>query len=744
LSCQVLDRRGELSPMGAAGELCIGGEGVSRGYVGRPELTAERFVPHPFAAVPGERLYRSGDLVRQAPNGELQYLGRIDEQVKIRGFRIEPGEIQAVLESHPGVREAVVLAGAGADGAPRLAAWVVPATPPAAPPGQTAAPSPSELRQFLGERLPDYMVPAAWVTLAALPLTANGKVDRKALPAPEGESARRGYVAPRTPVEEILAGIWGELFGRERIGADDQFFELGGHSLLATRMTLRVKEVFGVELRLRAVFDAPTVAGLAAAIEGLRSAGGAVERVERVPPRRAARSGPLPLSAGQQRFWFLHQLNPESPAFHLHRAVRFHGRLHAAALAASCGEIVRRHGAVRTRFEVVAGVPCQVVDPPRPFRLPRIDLSALAVARRESELRRVAERAAQRPFRLAAEPPLRILLVRLADGEHAVLFSLHHVAGDGWSLEILARELGELYAAGVAGRPSPLPELPLQYTDWVLAQEEWLRGPAAAEQLAWWRRRLGGELPVLAFPMQRRPPAVRRFRGAAHRLAVGAELSEGLAGLAGSAGVTLFMCLLAAFSAVLHLVTGGEDLLVGTNVANRETPGVEGLVGLFVNDLALRTDLSGRPTFRQLLARVRETVLDAHAHQELPFEAILADLRPERSASPLFQVMFVLQGFRLSLEELPGLTHAALDAAPRTANFDLTLLLAPGPDGLGGAFVYDLDLFDAATIGRLAELYTVVLREMVADPDRPLDSPSFASPAAAREMVSAFSEDLAG
>jgi amino acid adenylation domain-containing protein len=737
---RILDRRLQPVPVGVPGELCLGGAGLARGYLGRPDLTAERFVPDPFAGARGARLYRSGDLARYRPDGELDYLGRIDRQIKIRGFRIELGEIEAVLARHPAVRQSVVVARRRQDGLDQLVAYLVA--------GEAAAIE--EVRDLLVRELPGHMVPDLFVRLPALPLTPNGKVDRKALPPPEtateaatatasgAAAARQGYVPPRTPIEEIIAGIWAEVFGRERVGAADDFFEVGGHSLLATRVTLRVKEVFGVELPLHTLFEAPTVSGLAAAVEALRSAGVAAEWL---PLRRAEHDGPLPLSPAQQRFWFLHQLNPDSSAFNMHRGIRLSGRLHVAVLAVSFGEIVRRHGALRTRCAVTAGVPCQIIDPPGPFRLPQVDLSGLAARARERELRRVAESAAQRPFRLAAEAPLRLQLLRLADDEHVVLFSLHHIACDGWSLEILVRELGELYAAGVEGRPSPLPELAVDYADWAVAQQEWLRGPGAAAQLAWWRRRLGGELPVLAFPMQRRPPAVRRFRGAACRLVLGAELSAALANLGRSAGATLFMCLLAALKALLHLVTGGEDLLVGTNVANRERTGVEGLVGLFVNDLALRTDLSGRPSFRKLLARVRETVLDAHAHQDLPFATIVADLRLERT-SPLFQVMFVLQSFFQSMRALPGLTHGALEADPRTANFDLTLTLSPGPDGLAGAFVYDLDLFDAATIARLAEAFVELLREVAADPDLPIDSLSVAAPAAADPLVSAFSEEL--
>jgi amino acid adenylation domain-containing protein len=725
----VLDRMHAV-PSGAAGELCLGGDGLARGYLGRPELTAERFVPHPWGD--GERLYRTGDLVRRRPDGAVEFLGRLDHQVKIRGFRIEPGEIEAALALQPDVAACAVVVREDASGDRRLVAYVVLDRPDSQP----------ALASWLRERLPEFMIPSAFVVLDALPLTPNGKLDRKALPAPE--PAAQDGTAPSTPAEELLAGIWAEVLGLARVGVHDNFFDLGGHSLLAMRVASRVRAVFGVELPLRRLFAAPTVAELAAELAPRAGFETALSTGSGMGIERGAWSPgePLPLSFAQQRFWFLQQLNPGSSAFHLGGAVRLSGRLDGAALESSFGEIVRRHAAVRTRLVVVEGAPRQIVDPPGAFTLVRVDLSGLCGQARDGELRRVSESAVHRPFQLDAEPPLRVLLLRLADDEHAVLFTLHHTAGDGWSLEILVRELGDLYAAAVDGRPPALPELPVQYADWAVAQQEWLRGPGAAEQLAYWRRQLGGDLPVLVFPMQRQRPAVPRFRGAAQRVALGVDLSTALADLCRSAGATLFMCLLAAFKALLHLATGSEDLLVGTNIAGRGWPGTEELIGLFANDLALRTDLAGRPSFRELLARVRKTALDAYAHQDLPFEAIVADLRPERSESPLFQVMFVLQGFSPSVRELPGLTIAPLEVSRQTANFDLTLTLGQGPGGLAGAFVYNLDLFDAPTVARLAEHFVLLLREIVADPDRPLHGISFAAPDAVREMASAFSEDL--
>ncbi|HSF39388.1 MAG TPA: non-ribosomal peptide synthase/polyketide synthase [Thermoanaerobaculia bacterium] len=727
----VLDARMRLVPKGVAGELYLAGDGLARGYLGQPGLTASSFVPDAAGDTPGGRLYRTGDLARRLPGGDLEFLGRADTQVKLRGFRLELSEVEAVLGRHPDLAECVATVREDRPEDRRLVAYVVPQ------PGR--APDLSELRSFVAERLPDFMVPAAFVTLAALPLTPSGKVDRKALPAPEWQTPEETWLAPRTPAEEALAGIWAELLGLQRVGAVDNFFDLGGHSLLATQARSRVRESFGVELPLRTFFERPMLADLAAEIEALRSAGGAPRRM---PIERADHHGPLPLSVNQQRFWFLQQLNPASSAFNLSGAARLSGRLDGAALEASFGEIVRRHSTVRTRIVSVAGVPHQIIDPPGSFTLFRMDLSGLAASVRDGELRRVARSAANRPFDLAGEPPLQVLLLRLADDDHALLFSLHHTAGDGWSMDVLTRELGDLYEACIEGRPSPLAELPIQYADWVVAQQEWLRGPGGAEQLAYWRRKLGGDLPVLTLPGQRQRPPVRRFRGSWQPLILGASLSAALADLSRSTGSTLFMCLLAAFKALLHLVTGAEDLLVGTHVANREGSGTEGLIGLFVNDLALRTDLSGRPSFRELLARVRETALEAYAHQDLPFEALQADLRPDRSAGPLFQVLFVLQNAPGRARELPGLSLASFPAERRTANFDLTLSLTEEANGVSGAFAYDVDLFEESTIARLAEHFVALLREVVSDPDRPLSSLSFVSPAAAREMADSFSEDL--
>ncbi|MEO7417518.1 MAG: condensation domain-containing protein, partial [Thermoanaerobaculia bacterium] len=478
----VVDRAFGLVPVGVAGELLIGGAGLARGYLGRPDLTAEKFVPDPFG-VPGARIYRTGDLVRRRPSGELEFLGRIDHQVKVRGFRIELGEIEAALLRHPSVSASVVMVREDG-GEKRLVGYLV----------AGAAPSTSELRQALGQSLPEYMIPSAFVTLESLPLTPSGKVDRKALPAPEASAAGEGWVPPQGPVEELLAGIWTEILKVGRVGSRDNFFALGGHSLLATQVVSRIRTALGVELPLQRLFEAPTVAGLAGAVEAARRAG----REAKMPPiARLPREGILPLSFAQERMWFLHQLEPRSSAYNLASGARLEGDLDVAVLARCFTELGRRHETLRTVFAEVDGKPVQVIHPAVPFELPLIDLRHLPPAERDAELRRRGLAEGRRPFDLARGPLLRAVLLRMDEREHALLLGMHHVASDGWSMSLLLGELTELYAALAAGRPSPLPELPIQYADFAAWQRSWLSGEELARQVAYWKDQLAGAPPLL-------------------------------------------------------------------------------------------------------------------------------------------------------------------------------------------------------------------------------------------------------
>ncbi|HJX28444.1 MAG TPA: condensation domain-containing protein, partial [Thermoanaerobaculia bacterium] len=662
---------------------------------------AERFLPDPLSGEPGGRLYRTGDLARHLASGRMEVLGRIDHQVKVRGFRIELGEIETVLGRLAGVREAVVVARESAPGDRRLVAYVV--GDAASDPGTEGA-----LRQSLRERLPDYMVPSVFVMLPALPLTPNGKVDRKALPAPEWQRGEESHLAPRTPVEEVLAGIWAELLGLERVGAADHFFDLGGHSLLATRVMSRLRGAFGIEMPLRDLFEAPVLADLAARAESaLRASEGRPAR----PLAPVPRKGPLPLSFAQQRLWFIHQLEPGSPLYNLPVVLRVEGRLDPEVLDRALGEIVRRHEALRTVFAAPDGEPVQVIQAAAPFGLGIVDLSGLPESGRETTALALAAEEAGRPFDLSRGPLLRGVLLRLAEGDHVAALTVHHMVSDGWSMGILVREVTALYAAFKAGRPSPLPELPVQYADFSVWQRCWLHGETLESEVSYWRRQLAGLPPLLEFPTDRPRPAAQSFRGASRSVRLPAGLTRQLQTLCRHEGATLFMALLAGFQILLARYSGQQDLAVGTPVAGRGRMEIEGLIGFFVNTLVLRGDLTGGPSFRQLLGRVRETALAAHLHQDVPFEKLVQELVTERSRAhaPLFQVVLALQNAPVESLEIPGLRLRPVGGAGTTAKFDLTLSLMERNGELSGVVEYATDLFGPATIHRLISQYERLL-----------------------------------
>ncbi|HYX26914.1 MAG TPA: amino acid adenylation domain-containing protein, partial [Thermoanaerobaculia bacterium] len=722
-------------PVGVPGELLLGGDGLARGYLGRPDLTAERFVPDPFGSLPGGRLYRTGDLVRWTAAAELEFLGRIDHQVKVRGVRIELGEIEAVLGAHPGVRAAVVVvldeAGiAGEAAEARLAACVVPRAPGA------FADLPDELRRHLRGRLPEPMVPAVWVVLEALPLTANGKVDRRALSAAAAAAAPAlapERIAPRTPAEALLAGIWEELLGVEGIGAGDDFFAAGGHSLLAARAASRASAAFGLELPVALIFEAPTPAALAAEIEARLTAAGPVAAAPPiVPAPAAARERGLPLSYAQERLWFLDQLAPGEATYNVAGGVRLAGSLDVPALSRALAEVARRHEALRSRFAAGPEGPVQWAVPAPGAALPVVDLERITGP---AEVDRLAAAEARRPFDLAGGPLLRTVLLRLAAAEHVLLVAMHHVAADGWSLEVFLREVAALYGAFAAGRPSPLPAPSLQYADFALWERGWLCGEALEARLAAARERLAGAPRSLELPTDRPRPAVLSSRGGRLGVALPAGLSAAVAALGRRAGATPFMVLLAALETLLGRYTGAEDLLVGSPVANRGRVELEGLIGCFVNTLVLRGDLAGDPPGRELLARTRAATLAAYAHQDLPFEKLVEILVPERSLAhnPLVQVLFVFQG-RPAAPSLPGLAASRLAVDAGTAKFELTLELEEQPGGFAGWLEYSRDLFEPATLRRLAGHYATLLAGLVALPDRPLSELPLLTPGE-REQV---------
>jgi amino acid adenylation domain-containing protein len=708
----VLDAEMDAVPVGVAGELYIGGDGVARGYLGRAGLTAERFIPDPFGREGGGRLYRTGDLVRYLESGELEFVGRADGQVKVRGYRIELGEVEAALRELEGVSECVVVAREEGVGDKRLVAYVVGVE------GKSV--EAAGLRRGLRERLPEYMTPSAFVELERLPLTLNGKVDKRALPEPEPEVESGGeYVAPRTPAEEVLCGIWAEVLGVERVGVEDDFFEMGGHSLLATQVVSRVREAFGVEVGLREMFERPRVEGLARAVEEARREGAGLAAPGMA---RVSRGGELPLSFAQQRLWFLSELEPGSAFYNVPTAVRLSGSLDVAALGRAIQKVVTRHEVLRTRFEVVDGRPIQVIEDVGSVPLKVEDLSGLEEEEREQAAKRLAGEEARRPFDLRRGPLLRVKLLRLAEDEHVVLLTMHHIISDGWSQGVLVKEFASLYSAYREGREPELPELPIQYADFAVWQRGWLQGEVLEKQLGYWREHLSGAPAVLEMPTSRPRGAMQTYRGARESFILSEELSEKLRRLSRREGATLFMTLLAAWKTLLARYSGQEDIVVGTPIANRNRAETESLIGFFVNTLVLRNNLAGTQSFRELLKQVRETTLGAYTHQDLPFEKLVEELQPERSLShsPLFQVMFVLQNASRGQLELPELELKPVNSDTRTSKFDLSLDIAESGKMIFGVLDYNVDLYDTSLVRQLLRHFQNLLEDIADNPDERL------------------------
>ncbi len=735
----VLDERRRLLPVGVPGELYIGGAGVAQGYLHRPAQTAHSFLPDPFAKEPGARLYRSGDVVRRRNDGVLSFVGRHDQQVKLNGYRIELGEIEVVLQEHAAVAQAVVLvrripdqAEDGID-AQHLVAYIAPEA--------GKEPSVAELRNHLQDRLPAYMIPSIFITLRQMPLLPNGKIDRQALPDPVQADALvdAPYRAPRSPVEEMLVELWSRVLGASRVGVDDDFFQLGGHSLLATQLVSRVREVFQVDLPLQQVFETPTIAGMAAYIESaLRREGG----VDTPPIQPVPRDGHLPLSYAQQRLWFLDQLQPESPFYNVPMVLRLRGELDVAALEQSLNEMVRRHETLRTIFASRRGEPVQIIVPELTIPLVVDDLSHLAVETREQEARKRAISTVNKPFDLSVGPLLRVRLLRLSSQHHLAVVVMHHIVSDAWSMRVFFREMAVLYHSFSQGRPSPLPPLAIQYADFAAWQRDWLQGQVLERQLAYWRQQLQGAPELLALPTDRQRPPVQTANGANFAFTVPMETAEQLRAFARRQGATLFMVMLAAFQALLHRYTGQDDICVGSPIANRNRPEVENLIGFFLNTLVLRTGFTGEMNFRELVSLVREVVLGAFAHQDLPFEILVEELQPERDLShtPLFQVGFTLQTAATESIDLPELALEPVPIDNGSAKYDITLLMAEGPDGLVGNFEYNTDLFDATTIRRMSAHFLTLLAGVVADPELPLAYAPLLTPAEEELLLTAWND----
>jgi len=721
----LLDPHLQPVPIGVPGELHIGGTGLARGYLNRPELTAEKFIPNPFKIQnsDSERLYKTGDLARYLPDGNIELLGRSDRQVKIRGFRIELGEIEAILTQHPRVREAVVIAREDQPGDKRLVAYVV-----GSPSSEDV--TPNALRDFLVKLLPDYMVSNAFVILDAMPLTPNGKVNHRALPIPDTATFCLGatFVEPRNSVEQEVAEIWLQVLGIDKVGIYDNFFQLGGHSLLATQVISRIRKTFEVELPLRCLFESPTVAGLA---EGIQAA--MKTEVERngSPIARVSRNSNLPLSFAQERLWLLEQLQPGSLAYHTPAAIRLDGSLDIAALEQALNEILRRHEVFRTTFSVVDGQPVQAIVPFQSVSLPVVNLGELPDAERILNVQQLIAQWGQNLFDLTKAPLLRWKLLHLSEREHLLLLSTHHIVCDGWSAGVFVRELAALYDAFSQGQPSPLPELPIQYADFAIWQRQWLQGDVLETQLTYWKQQLGTIPPVLKLSSDRplgggkaNRSSTQTSAGKQHNFTLSPTLTEALKTLCQQEGMTLFMTLLAAFKTLLYRYSTQDDIAVGSPIANRNRSEIEELIGFFANTLVLRTDLSGNPSFRDVLKRVREVTLGAYAHQDLPFEKLVAQLQPERhlGQTPLYQVWFVLQNAPMPVVELPNLTLSLLEIETGTVRHELKLDLTETPEGIQGFFEYKTDLFEESTIARMTQLYETLLDTVIKQPDIELNA----------------------
>ena len=737
----ILDRQLRPVPIGVAGELHIGGVGLARGYLNRPELTAEKFIQNPFSQESMARLYKTGDKARYLANGTIEFLGRLDQQVKIRGLRIEPGEIESVLSQHPAVREAAVIAREDIPEDKRLVAYVVfreqfsnsqPGQPSAARPHGSANPEMEEVRQHLRSKLPEYMVPSAFVFLDRLPLTPNGKIDHKALPKPDLDAvSQNGFVAPRTPTEEMLAGIWSEVLQVPEVGIEHNFFHLGGHSLRAAQALARARSAFEVDLGMQDFFEHPTVTALAAKIDNLTTQAkprtsngnrgadchsGKFVKIENKKPEG------LPLSFGQERLWFLEQLQPGQPLHNIPASVRIEGDLDVAALQQSLHEILRRHEVLRMSFTSEKGRPAATLSNIDLLPMPVIDLREIPQQEREADARRLAQNEAMQPFALGRAPLLRAKLLRFDEKEHWLLLTTHHMICDGWSLGVFYRDLSVLYDAFRQKCAPALPELHLDYPGFVSRQRELLRPAMLEKQLAYWEEKLKGPLPTLDLPADRPRPPIQTYRGETQFFALPSSLCAGLRKLSRREDVTLFMLLLAAFQALLNRYTGQEDILLGTPIAGRHWADTENLMGLFLNTLVLRTSLAGEPTFRELLRRVRKTALEAYAHQDVPFEKIVEALPLTRdlSRSPLFQIMFALQNAPVQSAALGDLRLTPLPLGNGASKFDLTLFVEDDGKDLRGSVEFNTDLFDSQTIVRLLGHWQTLLETIVEDPNQQL------------------------
>lgn len=702
----VLDTHFQLAPVGTTGELFLSGTGVARGYLGKPDLTGEKFIPNPISTSSGSRMYRTGDLARYLPNGALEFWGRIDSQIKVRGYRVEPAEIEYVLRQDDSVRNAIVFKNDSAGAHTALVACVVA--------NDGKIPSPAALIRRMEQVLPEYMVPRSIFVIPEIPVTATGKTDYKELARLIANEDLQSAIkaGPRNPIEEILSNIWCEVLERESVSIYDNFFDLGGHSLLATQVASRVREALRKDLQLKTLFETPTIAQLAEGLAGIETS--LQEQIVRI-----SRDERLPLSFAQQRLWFLDQLHRGNSLYNVMTAFSLKGKLNTGALEKSMTEIVRRHEVLRTTFSGMDSEPRQIITPALPFRIPTLNLRGSSPADRDQEVVRLAQAEARHSFDLTRGPLLRASLLLLDEEENALILTLHHIVADGWSMSILTRELADLYTAFAAQETPELPELPIQYADFAAWQRNWLSGDIYDEQLEYWKTQLEGALQPLELPLDRPRPVVQSSKGGRHAFRIPPDVSRAAVRLGRRHGLSNFMIIFAAFNTVLQRYTGREDVVIGTDIAGRRFAQVEGLIGFFINQLVLRTDLSANPPFMDLLKRVRKTTLDAYAHQDFPFEKLVEVLQPERRLNhhPMFQVKFVYQA-PMSTIQLSEISLSFLNIETGVTRYDLLLSVDEVDNSFWGLLEYCSDLFDASTIERMAGHIQTLLTAAVEDPDQ--------------------------
>ena len=720
----ILDDAFHPVPPGVPGEIFIAGDGVARGYWNRDGLTSERFLADPFGGPVGGRMYRTGDVGRFDPEGRIMHLGRRDRQVKVRGHRVELGEIETAIERHPAVRDAVVESLDYGPGDTRLIAAVL------LQPGASEAGLPLRLRAHTQGRVPAYMVPASFVVLEKFPMTPNGKLDRAALRVAAEErlaEASRSVALVRdeafpgkgTTLERAIAEIWSALLKVTHVGADDDFFALGGHSLLATQVVSRIRASFGVEIPVEAIFERPTLAALVSAVESASAQGRRGRREEAV--ELDSHAATIELSSIQQRFWFLDKLQPGTSQYNVPFALRLKGELDREALRLAIEDLTLRQETLRTRIGERDAHPFQYFAPPGPWALQLVDLTELPENERDAERDRIIQAEAQRPFDLGGESLFRTTLLRCSPRDHVLVVSMHHIITDGWSVEVLLRDLAALYGARRSGQSSPLAPLPMRYADFALSEKKWLQTSSYQEHLAYWRESLAN-LPSLDLPADRARPASPSFRGGYLGFALSADLTASLHRLARRQRASLFMVLMAGWQALLSRYSDQDDFAIGFAIANRTEPGFEDVAGCFLNTLVLRADLSGDPTFAELLSRVRERALKAYAHQAVPFDRLVQELvvRRDSTRNPIYQLMLNMQNAPASGALFPGLESELIRVRTPTSKLELDLIAREREGQLSGEWEYSAELFDAATIQRMATHFETLLEAAAADPDQPV------------------------